>query len=350
MIKTIGIVIIIAVLAVLGKFFLDSRSPLLSPFAGFTDDRSSLVHQKITPPLSLDFSTAPTLPVLDTVPRYIVYNSDTHQVYYAKNVTEYFSPASFTKLLSSQVALDMISPDASITATAKSVDKIPTVLGIKVGEVFTAAELLRGAIATSGNDAAQTLTDGAALANNLSPTDFVHLMNRKAEFLGMTRSHFANPDGLDDPKQYSTLEDLAIMVNNVQKNYPEIIAVAASDRDDIATSSAHGRYYLPNWNGLLGIYPGVTGLKIAYTEGAGYSTIITFSEDSLNLVAIVTGTQSYLERDMAAASLLDAALIAEKRSPKNITKNKINLRYKTWGDLARQIKKEIKETESNDVP
>ncbi len=338
--KTVGVIIGLVLVLVLGKLFLDSKAPLLSPFAGLVDDHSSLVNKKNASPLILDFSTVRELPVLETVPRYLVYNSDSNQVYYAKNASEYFSPASFTKLLSTQVALDLIGPGASITATTNSVDKVPTILGLKAGEILSVQDLLRGAIATSANDAAQTLADGAAIANNLSPDDFIYLMNRKASFLGMKKSHFANPDGLDDQKQYSNLEDIAILVNNVQKNYPEVLIAAASDRQDIATSSAHGRYYLPNWNGLLGVYPGVTGLKIAYTEGAGYSTIVTFKEDNLSFVAIVSGTESYLERDMAAASLLDAALIAEKHSPKNISKTRINLRYKQWGDLARQIKKE----------
>lgn len=168
-------------------------------------------------------------------------------------------------------------------------------------------------------------------------------MNKKAELLGMYHSHFANPDGLDDQNQYSTLEDIAKLTNNVQKNYPDILFAANADNLDIATSSSHGQYYLPNWNGLLNVYPGVNGLKIAYTEEAGYSTIVTFTEDGLSFVAIVSGTDSYLERDRAAADLLDAAKIANNISPKRISTYQLNLRYKQWGDLARKIRQELKD-------
>ena len=163
----------------------------------------------------------------------------------------------------------------------------------------------------------------------------------------MSHSHFVNPDGLDDQNQYSTLEDVARLVNNVQKNYPEILKAAQSDNQDIATSSSHGFYYLPNWNGLLGVYPGVSGLKIAYTEEAGYSTIVTASRENMSVVAIVSGTDSYLERDRAAADLLDAAFMTKGVLPVRVTTNMLNRRYKAWGDLARKIRAELSLKESN---
>lgn len=333
--------IFLIVISIAGYLLFQSKQPLVNPFGGLYDDQSSRVKSRVAPTLALDFSRTQKVATLDTVPRYLVYNSNDGRVYYSKNAQELFSPASFTKLVSTQVALDLISLDTIITATKESVDKIPTILGIKAGEKFSVEELLRGAIATSANDAAQTLADGAAKSINLSPKQFINLMNAKARFLGMKNSQFANPDGLDDQTQFSTLEDIAIAVNNVQKNYPEIIRAGESDNQDIEVSPDHGHYYLPNWNGLLGVYPGVTGLKIAYTEGAGYSTIITASQSGIPVVAIISGTNSYLERDLAAADLLDAAFMTEKIAPKKINKWQVNKRYKVWGDLARKIKAEI---------
>lgn len=348
MIKKIIALLPLVVLAGLAFVYLytESKKPLVSPFAGFWNDGSDKVGQKIAEKMNLDFARSTELDSLKDVPRYLVYNADTGRVYHAKDSAAFFSPASFSKLLSAQVALDLVSLDTIITATDRSVNKIPTVLGIKAGEKFTVAELLRGAIATSANDAAQTLADGAALANKYDSKDFIRLMNTKARLIGMKNSQFANPDGLDDPKQFSTLEDIAMLVHNVQVNYPEIASAAASDRQDIEKTVDHDRYYLPNWNGLLSVYPGVTGLKIAYTENAGYSTIVTATIKNKKIVAIVSGTGSLLERDRAAADLLDAALIAEKESPKKINRWTISKRYQEWGDLARKIKLEIEATKS----
>lgn len=305
-------------------------------------DQSDKIAKKVAS-FNLDYSKSKSLTSLEKVPRYLVYNSENGLVYYSQGVGLKTSPASFTKLLSTQVVLDLIPLDKPITVKEQSVNKVPTVLGLKAGEIFSAGELLRGAIATSANDAAQALADGAAEATDIYPTEFIYYMNQKALLLGMFHSHFVNPDGLDDQNQYSTLEDIAHLVNNVQKNYPEILAAGKSDNQDIATSSAHGFYYLPNWNGLLGVYPGVTGLKIAYTEEAGYSTIVTATRENMSVVAIVSGTDSYLERDRAAADLLDAAFMTKGLLPVRVTTNMLNRHYKVWGDLARKIRLELNE-------
>ncbi len=314
---------------------------LISPI--FHKDFTDKIITKIDNGLKLDFNNAKELPSLSTVPRYLVYNSQTGKVYYSKQSNQRISPASFTKLLSAQVALDFISADKTIVVHSESLNKVPTVLGLKAGEEFLVFDILRGAIATSGNDAAQVLADESARSISATNQEFLYYMNKKAELIGMAHSHFTNPDGLDDQNQYSTLEDIAKLVNNVQKNYPEILRAAKSDMEDIATGSANGYYYLPNWNGLLNVYPGVDGLKIAYTEEAGYSTIVTYNDQKLSLVAIVSGTDSYLERDRAAADLLDAALIANSISPKRVSTSQLNLKYKQWGDLARKIRQELKD-------
>ena len=327
-----------------GLFYLVSGQKtglLLSPLL-LGRDQTDKISGKIAQ-FNLDFSKSKELSTLAQVPRYLTYNSATGVVYYSKGAHLRLSPASFTKLLSTQVALDFIPVDKNITVTTAATQKVPTVLGLKAGEVFPAGELLRGAIATSANDAAQALADGAAANVEIYPSEFIYYMNQKAMLLGMNSSHFANPDGLDDQNQYSTLNDLSKLVNNVQVNYPEILAAARSDNQDIATSSAHGFYYLPNWNGLLGVYPGVTGLKIAYTEEAGYSTIVTATREGLSVVAIVSGTDSYLERDRAAADLLDAAFMTQGLLPVRVNSNMLNRRYKTWGDLARKIRAELNE-------
>ena len=314
---------------------------LFSPLTDFTPNLEEKLTTKASPPLALNLTTATALDSLAPIPHYLVFNLDNGQVYAAKAVDERLSPASFTKLLAAQVALDLGFSDQLLTATKTSVDKVPTILGLKVGEQLKLTDLLRAAIATSANDAAATLAEGVSFQNGLKLSDFISLMNQKAVLLSMDNSHFANVDGLDDPDQYSTLADIAKLVVNTAKNYPEIITAAASDRQDIEKDTTHDRYYLPNWNGLLGVYPGVFGGKIAYTEMAGYSTIVLAGRNCVRLAAILTGANSILERDLAAAALLDAGYIAEKMKPINLTKYQLNLRYKEWGDLARLIRAEL---------
>ena len=346
--RVISIAVFLVVLTAVSLFILPRffHPNLISPFFQ-GPDQTKKISQKVSISPVLDISQTKTVSSLENIPRYLVYNSDTNKVYYAKGADIRLSPASFTKLLSAQVVLDLVPKEYMITATKESIDKVPTILGLKEGEKISVADLLRGAIATSANDAAQTLADGAAKAVGISKPEFIYYMNAKAELLGLKNSHFSNPDGLDEQNQYSTLLDIAKLVNNVQKNYPEIMEAAKSDNQDIQKTADHDFYYLPNWNGLLGVYPGVTGLKIAYTEEAGYSTIVTATREGYSMVSIVSGADSYLERDLAAGDLLDAGFLAVGLAPAKINKNRLNLHYKEWGDLARKIQAEIKVQEEN---
>lgn len=321
-------------------WWLFGRGELANPRANFTPNLEAKLSQKIYTATPLSGATV-GLASLSAIPHYLVFNLDSGKIYAARGESERISPASFTKLLSGQVALDLGFPDQIITATRTSVDKVPTVLGLLVGEQLTLTDLLRAAIATSANDAAATLTEGLASQNGIGSADFIDLMNKKAALLLMTDSHFANPDGLDDPSQYSTLMDIAKLVINTYKSYPEIASASAADRADIKEGPTHGFYYLPNWNGLLGVYPGVFGGKIAYTEIAGYGTIVLAERNGVRLAALATGANSIPERDLAAAALLDAGFIAEKIAPVRLKKAHFVPRYKQWSDLAKYIRAQL---------
>ncbi len=315
---------------------------LLSPLWTGEPDYSSKISKNIPQTPKLNYELSKPVSSLKNLKSYIVYDADTGAVYASSNTTDRISPASFTKLLSSQIVSDLLPLDYVITAQKQWLNQEPTILGILPGEQFSLSELLRASIATSGNDAAVTMSFGTANFLGLKPESFMDLMNKKAELIGMSQSHFMNPNGFDDPNQYTTIEDLTKLVYASLKNYPSIVDAAKSDNQDIKKTDRHGHYYLPNWNGLLGVYPNITGLKIAYTENAGYSTIVSYSKDDTNLVAIVSGADSLIERDRAAASLLDAALIANKQKPVNISAEKIKRRYAEWNKLSAKIKAELK--------
>ena len=318
-----------------------AKLPLITPFWRSHPDLRDKLSQKKSLSASLDYSRSVQIESLSGRLKYLVYNFETGRVYAAREQAAAIAPASFTKLLTVQVALDVASSSALLKATDASVNKEPTVLGLKAGEQLTLTELLRASIATSANDAAATIGEGVAASYGQERDFFIDLMNQKAAILGMAKSHFTNPEGYDHPSQFSTLDDLAKLVNNSLSNYPLILAAAAGNREDITATMMHGQYYLPNWNGLLNVYPGVDGLKIAYTQAAGYSTIVTAVRGGVRVVAILVGADSILERDRAAGNLLDAAFIIEKQRPINLGKTALDRRYKEWADLAAKIKAEL---------
>lgn len=311
---------------------------LISPKSSTELDLSYKIQAKVAKSQKLNYQTTETLSNLNNIPRYLAYNQETNLVYSAKNQKESFSPASFTKLLTAQVALDLVDPEQYLTTTVESVNKVPTILGMPPGEQLRVKDLIRASIATSANDAAETLAQGTSFIHGLPSNSFITLMNQKALSLEMTNSHFTNPDGLDDQDQYSTLEDITKLIHNAQQSYPIILESAVSDNQDIEKTQFHDHYYLPNWNGLLNVYPGATGLKIAYTENAGYSTIVTAKREGVSIVVILSGADSSIERDMAAAALLDHAFTKENVVPAKITSSQIKKRYQQWADLATKIR------------
>lgn len=313
------------------------NSPLVNIFK--PDFKSKIKNKIIVSPKLIGDVTRRS----DKVPKniqYLAYNLDTRRIYASKGISESISPGSFVKLVTSMVALDLLNSDTLLTATKDSINKEPTVLGLKEGEQLSVSDLVRASIATSANDAASTLTIGSAKLLGLDPSDFLDLMNQKTNLMGMADTHLTNPEGYDDPSQQTTILDLVKLIDH-SLGYKEIITSAKSDMENIQATNTHGFYYLPNWNGLLSLYDGVYGLKIARTEKAGYCTIVLARRRNINIGVILVGAKTLLERDQTAADLLDYAFNQEKMKPLKIDSIQIKKKYQVWNDLSAKIKAEL---------
>ena len=149
----------------------------------------------------------------------IVVDLEDMQTLYEKKADEKIYPASITKVLTALTALDMIQDlNQTVRITKTDLDGLAeenaSVAGFKVNENVTYKDLLYALILPSGADAAN------ALANNLSGSipSFVSEMNKTAQAIGMTSSHFENPTGLHDKNHYTTLQDLKKMMVHAWKN------------------------------------------------------------------------------------------------------------------------------------
>ena len=119
---------------------------------------------------------------------------------------------------------------------------------LKEGEKLTLETLLYGLMLCSGNDAA------LAVADAVGGNDFIKMMNDKAEELGMTSTSFANPNGLDDEKHYSTARDMALLAAAAMKNQT-FVRIASTKSISI------GGRLMSNHNKLLNMIDGCLGLK-----------------------------------------------------------------------------------------
>ena len=149
----------------------------------------------------------------------ILYNLDENMVLYEKNATEQISIASMTKIMTAIVALENIEDlDEKVILTSADFygleEANASVAGFKVGQSLTYRDLLYGLLLPSGADAAQALTRTVAGGKS----NFVKMMNEKAENLSLDDTHFMNETGLDEEEHYSTVEDVAKLFQYALKN------------------------------------------------------------------------------------------------------------------------------------
>lgn len=260
---------------------------------------------------------------------YAVIDFDSGHVLQSKDSTSRLPVASLTKLMTAVVALDLSSPQEVFTVTQNAANAIPTKIGVNAGDKMSLSELLHASLMTSANDAAEAIKDG--VNEKYRANIFVEAMNRKAKFLGLNNTHFANPQGFDSPNNYSSIEDLAVLTHYAIENYPLISEIIKKDYAFLPASANHKQFDLYNWNGLLGVYPGVMGVKIGNTDKAGTTNIVLSERNGKKILAVVLGSPDILIRDLFASELLDAGFEQTLNlSPASITSINLQEKYSTW--------------------
>lgn len=260
---------------------------------------------------------------------YAVVDMENGQLIYSKQSPDKMPIASLTKIMTAVVAMDLATPEDQFSVSRHAADTIPTKIVMQPGEKYTLHELLYAMLLTSANDAAEVIKEGV---NTKYQDDvFIRAMNEKAKFIGLKQTHFANPQGFDDPNNYSSAEDLAVLSYYALTNYPLIRDIVKEDHYVLGANQNHGEHYLNNWNGLIGVYPNVSGIKIGNTDSAGTTTAVVSERNGKKLLVVVLGTGNVLERDLAAAELLDYGF--EKTSGLQaikVTADQLREKYATW--------------------
>jgi D-alanyl-D-alanine carboxypeptidase (penicillin-binding protein 5/6) len=157
--------------------------------------------------------------------------------------------------------------------------------GLRPGDKLTASQLLAALLLPSGADAAYALAE----AYGPGLTAFIAKMNATAKQLGLTRTHFANFDGLPWPTEhstYSTPHDLILLAEAAMK-LPAFRQIVAQRSHSIAATRHNHHYYWRNTNLLLGSYPGAIGIKTGFTQGAGYCLLFAARKGKTELIGVV---------------------------------------------------------------
>jgi D-alanyl-D-alanine carboxypeptidase (penicillin-binding protein 5/6) len=157
------------------------------------------------------------------------------------------------------------------------------------------ADLLRGVIIQSANDACIILAEGLA-GNELA---FAEMMTKRAREIGLMRSVFTNSNGLPDPDTKVTARELALLARHIIKTYPEYYPIYAE------REFTWNKIRQQNRNPLLAMSIGADGLKTGYTKEAGYNLVGSAVINGMRLIAVVTGLQSAKERADEGRKLLE---------------------------------------------
>ena len=252
---------------------------------------------------------------------YVVIDLDNGEVLLEKNGDKKLPVASLTKIMTAVVALDLASPEEVFTASYKAANIIPTKIAVSVGAEMTLGELLPPLLMASANDSAQMVKEG--VDRKYGEEIFIRAMNAKAVVLGLKDTRFANAQGFDSPNNFSSAEDLAILSQYALANYPQITEIVKDDYQFLPATSGHPQANLYNWNGLLGVYPGVYGK-------AGYTTVVASKRDGHRLLVVVLGAPGVLERDIWASQALDAGFAKYGLDPVGVTPLELQVKYASW--------------------
>ncbi|HEX8008463.1 MAG TPA: serine hydrolase [Trebonia sp.] len=171
------------------------------------------------------------------------------------------------------------------------------------GETLTVHELLDGLLIESGADAAYTL----ATVYGPGLSAFIAKMNATAREMGMTHTHFASPDGLPYPTEfstYSTPSDLLILGQTAMKS-PVFRSIVDQSSYSLPQARGHAAHSWGNSNALIGSYPGAVGIKTGYTDSAGHCLLFEATRDGRPLIGVVLGSPAA----GPGAAAQDAALI-----------------------------------------
>ena len=205
----------------------------------------------------------------------ILIDAQTGRVLYEKKAEEKSLIASTTKIMTALVICEQTNVLDRVKIPKEAVGIEGSSMYLKEGEVLTVQELLYGLMLQSGNDAAVAL----AIYCGGTVEGFTELMNDKAHRLGMTQSHFANPNGLDSPGNYSTARDMAILTAYAMQN--PIFAQTVSTK-----TITIGERCLRNHNKLLWQLEGANGVKTGYTNAAGRILISSVTRMGRQLIAV----------------------------------------------------------------
>ena len=272
---------LIVLLAVLGQGFC----------VGFGPPRLTAHDYDATPlwPAQVRQLCHMVVPAVDAAEALVV-DEGSGTVLYAKNADQRWAPASTTKMMTALVALERGRLSDTVVIQPEDL-AVASAIGLAPGETWTLEDLLYALLLPSDNAAALVIARHIAGSEQA----FVALMNAKAAEWKLEGTHYANAHGLDDPQQYTTARDLAVIASH-GLSQPEFARIVSTPQRQVKQRT------LQNLNQLLGSYEGALGIKTGTTDAAGQCLVSAVSRPDGTVLCVVLGSS---DRYRDSRALLD---------------------------------------------
>ena len=263
---------------------LSNPTPLIRP----------VTHQLISLSKYPINSTGTSTPLLSARSAIII-DASSKSIIYQKNPDQKLLPASTTKIVTGLVALEIYDPEDIVTI--KSLNGTGQKMGLEMEEKITIKNLLYGLLVQSGNDAATAL----AQFHPQGQDGFIDSMNQKTKVLGLKDTQFTNASGLDAYGHYTTVHDLALLTTQAMKNetFRKMVSTQSITVSNVDHTISHE---LETINQLLGVVPGLVGVKTGWTDLAGECLVTYTKRGNREIITVILGS---LDRFGESASLID---------------------------------------------
>ena len=229
----------------------------------------------------------------------LLFDPATGEVVSQDRAGEPWYPASLTKLMTAYVIFEKLKrgemqPDQKLTVSQLASSQPASKVGMKPGTQITVELALQMLLIYSANDMAYVLAEGAS---GTYP-EFVKLMNADAQRLGMTATHYANPNGLFDARQVTSARDIGMLASALLRDFPEHAHYFSQP------AVALGKRQLLNRNSLLRKMKTADGMKTGFVCNSGFNLVASATDNGRKLIAIVLGASSGRERADLAQMML----------------------------------------------
>jgi D-alanyl-D-alanine carboxypeptidase len=229
-----------------------------------------------------------------------LFDAQTGEVLSQERAGEPWYPASLTKLMTAYIVFQKLRDgglrlDQQIVVSEKAHSQEPSKIGIPTGKTVSVDFALQALLVYSANDMAYVLAE----ASSGSYERFADEMNAVAKTLGLTASHFVNPNGLFDPRHVTSARDIGVLAAVIVNEFPQHAHYFEQEY------LAIGKRRLANRNSLIRIMPDADGMKTGFVCNSGFNLVASATRNGRKLIAVVFGAKSGGNRAAIAKDLLE---------------------------------------------